>query len=494
MEFFFNARMLLLAVGIYYGTLVFYRLFLHPLARFPGPRLAAVSRWYEAYYDVVRGGQYTKKIAKLHQTYGPIIRISPHELHVADASFFETLYRTDGRWHKYSWTYDAFGFKKSTVFSSDHDAHKARRRAIVPMFLKTNIVSRIQIVLRNVDKVRQRVSARSNDIIDLGAAISAFTRDITNEFVIGKAYDELSLDDFGVELSISSSGAGPFWHTTKHIPWFGPALRAIPISWVMKIADGGTQAFLRHLMQTEQDTREVMNTNSEVGDTMIDGILRSNLPAEEKSFDRIYQEVATVTGAGYETTANALRLVFYHVYADRNILRRLREELASVANKENAHTLSTLERLPYLTSVLKEGLRLSPGIATRAARITDRDVFYSNWCIPAGTPIGMTTILMHTDEKLYPDPLSFRPDRWLDSTAQERASVPFAPFSRGTRMCLGMHLAWAEMYLLLSSLVQAFDFTFEKAQPSDFELEKDNFGIGTKAKCHLLARVTPRSE
>lgn len=58
------------AVVVYYCTLVFYRLFLHPLARFPGPRLAAVSRWYEAYYDLIRGGQYTPKIAELHKQYG----------------------------------------------------------------------------------------------------------------------------------------------------------------------------------------------------------------------------------------------------------------------------------------------------------------------------------------------------------------------------------------------------------------------------------------
>lgn len=58
------------AVVAYYGTLVFYRLILHPLSRFPGPKLAAISRWYEAYYDVVLGGQYTVKIAELHKKYG----------------------------------------------------------------------------------------------------------------------------------------------------------------------------------------------------------------------------------------------------------------------------------------------------------------------------------------------------------------------------------------------------------------------------------------
>ncbi len=57
----------------YYTTVAIYRLFFHPLARFPGPRLAALSRWYEAYFDVIQGGQYTSKIAQLHKIYGMIL-------------------------------------------------------------------------------------------------------------------------------------------------------------------------------------------------------------------------------------------------------------------------------------------------------------------------------------------------------------------------------------------------------------------------------------
>lgn len=57
-------------VIIYLATLAFYRLFLHPLARFPGPKLAAASRWYEAYYDVVQNGQYAFQIKEMHKKYG----------------------------------------------------------------------------------------------------------------------------------------------------------------------------------------------------------------------------------------------------------------------------------------------------------------------------------------------------------------------------------------------------------------------------------------
>lgn len=54
------------------GSLVFYRLTLPPLAKFPGPPLAAITRWYEGYYDVIQDGQYTFKIRELHQIYGEL--------------------------------------------------------------------------------------------------------------------------------------------------------------------------------------------------------------------------------------------------------------------------------------------------------------------------------------------------------------------------------------------------------------------------------------
>lgn len=174
--------------------------------------------------------------------------------------------------------------------------------------------------------------------------------------------------------------------------------------------------------------------------TLVYDIINSNLPPAEKTFDRIFEELATVSGAAFETTASTLRLIFFHVFSNKDILARLGAEITAAAAASKHPTtdpvrLQTLEQLPYLTAVLTSGLRMSPGVASRAPRVSDKDLFYGGWRIPAGTPVGMTVLLMHTDATLYPEPMRFDPARWLTGVDRNKT---FAPFSRGTRMCLGM--------------------------------------------------------
>lgn len=385
-----------------------------------------------------------------YQFIGPIIRISPYELHVNDAAFLEQLYRQDGRWNKYAFTYDAFVTKGATICTADHDIHRARRHPLSPFFSKVKVAAHQDLIRGNIQKLCSRLDtfSESGTIVNFGAAISALTRDIANEFILGKNHNQLDCEDFETAMTNVFQNSNFMWRITKHVTWFGPLMLSIPPTWLMKVVDDGTKALLNYIMQNESYTKDLMAAHAssaieeERPRTIVHEILDSNLPPSDKTFPRIFDDVVTISAAGFETSASVLRLVFYHIYCNPEILQRLRNELASTTAETfdiDTVELKTLEHLPYLTSVLMEGLRLSPGIATRMARIApDRELIYEKWHIPAGTPVGMTTLLTHTDPSIYPEPMTFNPDRWMDSSTRKTLEKTFAPFSKGTRMCIGM--------------------------------------------------------
>lgn len=442
----------------YLVTLAFYRLFLHPLARFPGPKLAAVTRLYEGYYDAFQNGQYTFKIAEMHKEYGPIVRISPFELHISDSSFYEKLYRQDGRWNKYGWAVDAHNAPGAIILTADHDQHKMRRQPLNAYFSKAKVVAQQDMIRRQVQKVCERFTAVAGTgrVIDIGGALSAYTGDIATEFVLSKSAGNLALEDFGASITHFMQGGGQVWRLTKHLRWYGPLLLAIPKDFLIKHGDAKLATFMRWTKSSEEETARLLklaagsNSTSSTDKsneprTIVHEIVDSNLPPSEKTLERVFCDIATVTGAGFETTASILRLALFHVFGSPEKLSRLRAELASVSSHPSAadepvnFELRVFEKLPYLTAVLTEAMRLSPALGTRLQRIApDRDLVYDKWRIPAGTPVGMTTIFMHLDEKLYPDPMKFDPERWVDPEARKRAEKTYAPFSRGTRICLGM--------------------------------------------------------
>jgi cytochrome P450 len=101
---------------------------------------------------------------------------------VKDAAFFDTLYsRQDGIWHKYDWSVDAFAAKGTTIWTADRTLHKNRRQALSPFFSKTKVPNQQEMISRRVQALFDRLSgfAASRETVDLGAAISAYVRDVT---------------------------------------------------------------------------------------------------------------------------------------------------------------------------------------------------------------------------------------------------------------------------------------------------------------------------
>lgn len=168
-----------------------------------------------------------------------------------------------------------------------------------------------------------------------------------------------------------------------------------------------------------------------------------------------------MVGAGTLTVAWALSVATYHLLASPRILERLKTELKSAAPGPDVDlSLPVLEKIPYLVAVVQEAVRLSYGVASRLQRLSpDKPMIFRDsssgkvWSIPPNTPVGMTSVLVHQDESIFPDASSFVPERWIQNPRLDRYLVSF---SKGSRQCLGINLAYAEMYMCLAAIFTRF--------------------------------------
>lgn len=224
------------------------------------------------------------------------------------------------------------------------------------------------------------------------------------------------------------------------------------------------------------------------------------LPPGEKTTQRLAEEGQVLIAAGEITTAHHLQTITYHVLANPPILNRLIDELVSTMSTPSSPIppLKQVETLPYLTAIILEGFRVSCGVCHRLQRISpDREIVYTHdlktYVIPRGTPVGMTSVHLHNHPPLFPNPSVFDPERWLNrSTPKEGSSDSLGEilgvdrslekymltFGAGSRVCLGMNLAHAELFLTLAAVFRRFGVKMELSdvvRERDIDLAHDHF-------------------
>ena len=170
-----------------------------------------------------------------------------------------------------------------------------------------------------------------------------------------------------------------------------------------------------------------------------------------------------------ESTAKSTAIAHFHPLNSPKKMAKLRRELRSVP--ENA-SWTQLEQLPYLSGVIAEGNRLSFGVTARVCWIAPDETLRSHeHVIPPSTPMSSTTLCVHTDESIFPDPWEFKPERWFGVVGAERRKYQMA-FNKGGRKCIGIHLAHAEMFLILAAVAR-YDMELHGTNLSDVQFQHD---------------------
>jgi cytochrome P450 family 110 len=170
-------------------------------------------------------------------------------------------------------------------------------------------------------------------------------------------------------------------------------------------------------------------------------------------------QLITLLLAGHETSATALAWCLYYLAREPEVLAKLRAELDALGPNPAPEAVV---RLPYLSAVVSETLRIEP-IVTDVLRVCREPITLGGrWTVPRGDVIAVMLIAILKDPRVFPEPDRFRPERFLE---RKFSVSEFLPFGGGARRCLGAAFAEAELALAIAELVTHWELELESAEP-----------------------------
>jgi hypothetical protein len=236
------------ALLVYITSIALYRIILHPLAKIPGPKLAALTLLYQTYY-CTRNNQsrFYKQVELLHKQYGmsqlntdpisststssspkglhtvtaencvgPVVRIAPNEISLSDPVNYEKIYNVGSKFYKDPDFYGALGADSAAFTTISNELHRIRRRALDPMFSRKVVLELEAVVQDKANKLSRRLEKGLEDGsangVNMHHGFRAVSVDVITEYAFNDCYNQLDKDDFGHSFFAMVKGTiGAFW-------------------------------------------------------------------------------------------------------------------------------------------------------------------------------------------------------------------------------------------------------------------------------------------
>lgn len=164
--------------------------------------------------------------------------------------------------------------------------------------------------------------------------------------------------------------------------------------------------------------------------------------------------------AGVDTTGSTVAFFLLDLANNPSQQEELYQEIKRVVGEGNI-TESKLKQMKYLKACLHESQRLNPAVLG-ISRTVPTDIVLGGYQIPRGTIVTCITRNIMLDPDNFPDPLQFRPERWLRGCPHHHKAHPFAylPFGHGPRKCIGMRFAELETFIIAIKILQSYKLEY----------------------------------
>jgi cytochrome P450 len=338
-------------------------------------------------------------------------------------------------------------FLGNSLLVSEGEEHTRQRRLIQPAFHRGRIAGYAQIM---AEKARHWTDAqREGTEIDLAMEMNHLTLAVVAATLFGSEVDA-EAGDIATSLTVVISNFNrmllPFWRYWRNLP----TAHNLQLRRAHQTLDA---TIYRLISQRRKDGRDHGDLLS-----MLLAAEDAENPLKRLTDTEVRDQAMTLFLAGHETTANALAWTWHLLSQHEGVRVTMKAEIDAVLGPDRMPGLDDVGKLPYTTAVLSESMRIFPPVWVVGRRALE-DVTIGDYEVPRRTIVITSQYLIHRDERFWPEPLEFRPGRWLDEAAQAaRAKFAYFPFGGGGRICIGDAFAWTEGVILLAVMARRWRF------------------------------------
>jgi len=354
------------------------------------------------------------------------------------------------------------GYKRSnvlggpTILTADGDDHRRRRKLVQPSFHRKALTSYAEVMLQEADI--RACGWRDGQVLDLDDEMHGLAVNIAAKTFFGR---DSRVDPQVVKEVLD----GVAWDFLLNLAPLGGLIRRLPLRQNRRAA--------RAIAALDREIHAIIAAARDASQERVDLISLLVRARDEEgefaSFDdsEVRDEAYIILMAGHETTATGLTWTFYHLDRNPEARRRIESELDEVLGGR-LPTLDDLDKLVYTGMAFDESLRLCPPVYLLGRRALE-DVAIGEWLIPAGTVVQVCLLAAHRDQRSFPQPDQFRPERWLEDDVQGRHKFAYFPFGGGDRICIAGAFGRMEAKLILATLLQRWRIETVSKTPAEVD-------------------------
>ncbi|EEH05232.1 benzoate 4-monooxygenase cytochrome P450 [Histoplasma capsulatum G186AR] len=458
-----------------------YRLTLHPLAKYPGPFSCKLSDW-ATLFNASSGDRHLREW-KAHQKYGPIVRTGPNTVSINSVAGFKAIHGSRlSNVRKSDWYLTVEGAVGTPMTQTilDRQTHAFHRRVLDVALSETALKSVEHMIIENVQSwcahLAEGISkpgdwSSPKNMADWATYLSY---DIMGDLTFGKKFHCMDSDEHRfVPLLMLNA--------TKMVYFIGlsplaPLLRPFLGSPIMNVVGG--QMARDHLkykrysasqmkQRIEAETDDSKPTRKDLAHYLLNA--RDSQTGKGLTTEELYSESSLLIAAGSDTTSIAISAIMFHLSHHPEILGKLTSIIRSTFSSLDEIQAKALNNLPYLRACLDEGMRLSPVVPSHLPRqVLAGGLTIEKHHFPAGTVVNTPPYTINHNEEYYPDPFSYRPERWIvdpyaldgDIGSESQVAIArsaFTTFGLGPRGCAGKRLAYLELGHAFTRLLFSYD-------------------------------------